>query len=78
MMVYSYVWAMRTWIAASDPAVAGRPIYAAPECMTNDCQVINTGEKLDKLQFGIDDAMNFTWNHEGSLEHKTYTLQASK
>lgn len=75
---YSYVWAMRTWIAASDPAVAGRPIYAAPECMTNDCQVINTGEKLDKLQFGIDDAMNFTWNHEGSLEHKTYTLQASK
>lgn len=73
----SYIWAMRTWIEVYSDAAQVRPIYAAPQCMTNDCRVDNTGVKLDKLSFPSSN-INFTWNNEGPLDHMVYTLQENK
>ena len=67
----------RTWIEVYSDAAQARPIYAAPQCMTNDCRVDNTGIKLDKLSFPSSN-INFTWNNEGPLDHMVYTLQENK
>lgn len=45
---YSYVWATRTWL---DKEVHGIRLLGAEQCMTNDCYIKNTGQKMDLIGF---------------------------
>lgn len=77
---YSWVWAMRTWLepytAFSAAATPGYRINGAPQCMTNDCVAIDTGSKLEKLDFWK--GPNIEWTYETVQDHLVFNLKETK
>lgn len=77
---YAYVWVMRTWSHHDhdDWNLVGDHYYkllGAPQCLTNDCSIVNTGETLDKINFI--DGTTIQWTRDSSDTHgmATYTIK---
>ncbi len=59
----SYVWAIRSKIAKSDTRLQ---LWLTPQCVTNDCKAVNTGQKLDELQFNNGPKIDWVVSNYGS------------
>lgn len=59
---YTYAWVMRTWTAIDNSSYWNKffIIHATPQCLTNDCSVINTNAKLEKIKYI--DGTSIEWN----------------
>lgn len=59
----SYVWVIRSEIKKSDNRLQ---LWLTPQCVTNDCTAINTGQKLDELQFNNGPKIDWVVSNYGS------------
>lgn len=76
---YSYVWAMRTWLGKE---MYGIELFGTPQCMSNDCYIKNTGQKMDLIGFNKGPNIEWTYtNSPGSTDYtidRTFTLKETK
>ena len=71
---YTYVWTMRTWIEEGGfNDSLNLYWFGRPQCMTNDCLVINTGAKLESLKF--QGGPTIEWSYV--TPYNNYTLKAN-
>lgn len=66
---YSYLWAIRTWLAKE---VYGIELNGAEQCMTNDCYIKNTGQKMDRI--GFKNGPNFEWTYTNKSHSTDYNI----
>ena len=75
---YAYVWVMRTWGDASEGGSFTDYYYklmGAPQCLTNDCSITNTGETLDKINFIDGTTIQWTRDSSDSYGMATFTIK---
>ncbi|AUR52822.1 hypothetical protein [Aquella oligotrophica] len=65
----SYVWAIRSKIDKADKRLQ---LWLTPQCITNDCKAIDTGAKMDELQFSSGPKVNWVASTYGGSG--TYVL----
>lgn len=70
---YAYAWVMRTWGWYSEGGSFSDYKYnlmGTPQCITNDCSINNTGNKLEQVKFI--DGTTIDWTKNNSLDADGY------
>lgn len=78
---YTYVWVMRIWSKRD----SGTPVtdwdywmMSTPQCITNDCNIVNTGLALDQVKFIDGTTIQWTRNAEDNYQGTaTYTINVN-